>query len=360
MKNDYKKIMPVIRSHIDAMSTYKPPLDGRSSKDYLRLDFNERTIPLPQILIDSLNTYVKRNHLHLYPEYGDVAKLVADYAGVSEEQVIITNGSDQGIDIVYRTFVDHGDEVVVPVPTFAMQLHAAQLQDAHISSPGYSVEFGLTVDSVLEHVTERTKLVAICNPNSPTGYLMSVEEIEAIAEAAPHAVIFVDECYFEFSRSTVKDSITRFPNIVVSRTFSKTWGLAGLRLGYLIADERYIDGFLKVRGPYDMNRVAIEAVRVALKHKQYMESFVEEVMERAKPKLEEYLRGKRIPFWPSRANFLLVVPPDLQKLVGGLLAKDILTRPRGGHGIDNTLRISIGTVEQIDRLIAALDEVLAT
>ena len=350
------KNVPELRQHIQQMHPYKPPVEGRSQKQYLRLDFNERTIPLPDELLRVITDSISEKHLHCYPEYGDICDQIAKYAQVEAKQVLITNGSDQGIDVIFRTFVSPGDQVIIPAPTFAMLPHSAELQGAEIISPPFTLEQGFPLTEVLKMISPKTRLIAICNPNNPTGTAISVSEIEELAKAAPQAAILVDECYFEYAEITAKSSISRFPNIVITRTFSKTWGLSALRLGYIIADTDLIEQFLKVRGPYDVNRVAVIAASKALESPEYMKNYVKEVMSESKPMIEDYLRRKGVSFWPSQANFILTYPRDSLKLEASLRELGILTRPRRGPNINNTLRFNFGTLKQAKRLIDGLEQ----
>lgn len=336
------------------MSPYKPPIEGRSSYPYLLLDFNERTIPLPEVIIKKIVVWIQKNKLHKYPEYSDIAELIAGYAEVPSDRVMITNGSDQGIDIIFRAFTGKGDEAIIPTPTFTMHGHCANLQGCILIEPVYTRDKGYPLEGVLSAVSPRTKLIVICNPNSPTGTLLEVEGIRNIAAAAPDAVVLVDECYFEYAKVTARDLLSKHPNIIITRTFSKTWGLSSLRIGYIIAVPEVISELLKVRGPYDMNMVAIEALRAAFAHREYLDDYVKEVMEVSLPKFEAFLTEVQIPFWSTHSNFILIHPPHVAELEKRLQSKKILVRPRKGPGIDNTLRITIGTLDQMEAVIEVI------
>lgn len=352
-----------VRVHpfIQAMSAYKPPLEGRTSSSatpYLLLDFNERTVPLPSAVIEALARYVNANCLHRYPEYGTIATEISQYAGVSADSLMITNGSDQAIDIIFRAFTDSTSEAIIPAPTFAIHDHSAHLQGCKVIAPLYTREQGYPLAEVLGSITEATRLIVVCNPNNPTGTLVPAQDIARIAAAAPNAVVLVDECYFEFSKVTAKDYLQELPNIVITRTFSKTWGLASLRIGYVIAAPDIIDELLKIRGPYDVNRASIEVVRAALQHRSYVAEYALEVMEQSLPLFLQFLEKNRLRYWPPGGNFVLVEFSAAAAVEEGLRERGILVRPRKGPNIDGTLRISLGTREQTERLIAAIGEIL--
>ena len=349
----------MIRKAIREMSHYKPPLEGRSQSGFLLLDFNERTTPVSPKIKQALVDYLNQDRLHLYPEYGDFLCELSDYIGTDQGQVMITNGSDQGIDIIYRTVSEPGDEAIVPAPTFAMLVHSAEVNGLRLFRPAYTDDYQYPLNEVLSLITEKTKVIVVCNPNSPTGTLLEPENIVRLAKAAPHAAILVDECYYEYSQTTVRDYINACSNIFITRTFSKTWGLASLRLGYIISCAENIENLLKVRGPYDMNKLAIVAASAALDDSSFMDAYVKEVIDVSRPMLSAFLEKRGIRFWPSKSNFILLYPPNAEQMVKGLREQGILVRPQRGPKIEGTVRITIGTSEDTRRLIAALDSLLA-
>ena len=171
----------------------------------------------------------------------------------------------------------------------------------------------------------------------------------------PGAAILVDECYFEYAKETVCDHIEACPNIFITRTFSKTWGLASLRIGYLITAKSNVEELLKVRGPYDVNVPAVIALEAALGDPEFMRIYTEEVIQQARPFFEDYLSTKGIPYIPTRSNFILTFPDDAKRMEQHLRENGILVRPRSGPGIDGSLRFSIGTLADMERVVAVLD-----
>lgn len=348
----------MFRKNILKMSAYKPPIEGRSVEDYLLLDFNERVAPVAAHVKQALHNFIDSDKLQKYPEYGDFLKVLAEYVKVPEDQLMITNGSDQGIDLIFRAVAEPGAQAIIPAPSFAMFFQCAGLEDMEVISPFYTLSGGYPIKEVLSAVSAKTNLIVICTPNNPTGTTLSQSEILEIAKKAPQAAILVDECYFEYSGISVKDFVAEQENIFITRTFSKTWGLSSLRLGYLISAAKNIEQLLKIRGPYDMNLLSIVAARAALEQPEYVKSYVKEVMQESKPMLENYLRNKSITFWPSSANFLLLQVEDPLKVVEELKKEEILVRPRSGPNIENTVRITLGLKNDMRRLIQVLDRVL--
>ncbi|WP_018014801.1 pyridoxal phosphate-dependent aminotransferase [Teredinibacter turnerae] len=347
--------MSIFKEHINRMSAYKPPLDGRDPKQHLLLDFNERTLPVSAAVEEALVAYIRDGRLQMYPAYGDIAEQIARYARVEADQVMITNGSDQGIDLVIRASCREGDEAIIPGPSFAMYLQCAKVENLVIHQPQYTREKGYPLQEVLGLINEKTRLITVANPNNPSGTILPREEIVTLAKAAPEAVILVDECYFEYCSVTVADLVAQYPNIVITRTFSKTWGIPSLRLGYIISARENILPLLNVRGPYDINQLAIVAIRAALANLDGVESYVDEVMQQSKPRLETYLDSKGIEYWPSGGNFLWVFFADPVSTEARLQAAGILVRPKlDGEGRLG-LRITLGTLEQTEHLLAVLE-----
>lgn len=327
---------------------------------HLLLDFNERTEPCAQHVVDAIKSHLDKQSLQMYPAYGDLHAQIAAYAGVPSEQCMFLNGSDQGIDLVIRSCCSEGSEIIIPHPTFAMYEQAAKTEGLVIKNPYFTFEKGFPTEEVLATISPKTSLVVFSNPNNPTGTLISRETILTVAEKAPNVAMLVDECYFEFMdpATTVKDELARLPNIFLTRTFSKTWGMASLRLGYLLSAKENIDALTSVRGPYDINQLAVVALRAALKDSKYVFDFVNEVNKVAKPAFENYLRSRGVRFWPSSCNFMFCYFEHPTELESSLRDRNILVRPKKDAEGVLGLRVSIGNMKQTSQLIAALDEVL--
>lgn len=350
--------MSIFKPHLDKLSTYKPPLDGRDPERFALLDFNERTIPVSELIARDIAEWVMSGRLQMYPSYGNLEAQIAGDIGVADNSLMITNGSDQGIDLVFRACCREGAEVIVPGPSFPMYLQSASIENASIHEPVYTLEGGYPVDAVLALANENTRVIVVSNPNNPSGTGVSREQIVRLAEGVPAACILVDECYYEYCGLSVCDLVERFPNIVVTRTFSKTWGLPSLRIGYVVAAASNIETLLKVRGPYDVNQVAVVAVRSALKYRSTIDSYIDEVMRVSKPLLEGFLLDKNISFWPSVANFLWVFFEDAGAVELHLRRAGILVRPKADADGRMGLRITLGTQQQTQVLLDELGSCL--
>lgn len=351
----------MIKERIKKMGHYKPPLEGRAEKDYLLLDFNERTTPISPRVKDALKRFIDLDRLQVYPEYGDLEAKISQYAGVKSGEALVTNGGDQGIDVICRAHLDEGDKIIIPFPEFAMHYQSAGVQGAEILEPRYKEEGKLPLDEILELMDdEKVKLVIFSNPNNPTGIATPILDVEEILKKAKEKNIAVlhDEAYFEFSGLTAKDLIEKYDNLYIVRTFAKAFGLVSTRAGYLISKEENIQELLKIRGPYDVNMFAKTAILTSLENTQYMEDYVKEVMEKSKPKLEEFLKTKRISFYPSSANFLMLKMPNPEKVIEDLKYKGILVRPKKDLNGKDAIRVSLGTLKDTEKFIKVFDEII--
>lgn len=350
--------MATFKKHIHAMSAYKPPLDGRDPQSHLLFDFNERTLPVSQPVVDAIVDYVKSGRLQMYPAYGDIDALIADYCGVRAEQVMITNGSDQGIDLIIRASCSTGDEAIIPSPSFAMYHQCAKVENLKIIEPQYRLEEGFPLAGVLAAISPRTRIICLANPNNPSGTGIAREAIANILDAAPQATVLVDECYFEYSQATVCNWVDQYPNLVITRTFSKTWGIPSLRLGFVISCSDNIQALLNVRGPYDINQLAVVGVRAALENPEYTQAYVNEVMTISKPAFEQFLTRTHVPFWPSTANYIWCFPVNPDAINQALIENHILVRPKADGDGRMGLRITLGTLVQTQRTIGVMEAAL--
>lgn len=350
--------MSVFKPHIAAIGAYTPPLEGRDPARHQLLDFNERTLPIGAAVEQALVDYIRAGRLQAYPAYGAITAEVAAYAGVEPAQVLITNGSDQGIELAFRACLSPGDEVIIPAPSFPFYNQCAKVENATIIEPRYTRDGGYPTAAVLTAINSATRMICIANPNNPSGTVVPRADILAICKAAPEACVLVDECYFEYLGETVADCVAQFPNLLITRTFSKTFGIPSLRFGYVISCATNISALHNVRGPYDVNQLAVVAVRAALAAPADVQRYVREVMDESKPLLERFLTQHQVEFWPSGGNFIWAFFPEPERVYQSLLANKILTRPKADPDGRPGLRITLGTRAQTELLISVLSETL--
>ncbi|MEK7538319.1 MAG: histidinol-phosphate transaminase [Patescibacteria group bacterium] len=345
---------------IKDMTPYSPPLGGRLNFSGDLLDFNERVTTPSKKVTTALIAFFRKGKIQRYPEYADLQEKISKYAKVLANQVMITNGSDHGIDVIFRTFVGKNDTIVIPAPTFPMFMQYAQMIGCRVAKVPYEkIDFKFPAAEILQLLKNKNpKLIIICNPNNPTGSVISMKDIEVIVLKAPDSIFMIDEAYFEFSGISATSLLKKFPNIVIVRTFSKAFGLASLRIGYVIASEQHIEEMMKVRGPYAVNMAAHIAANAALDDIEDMKMYVQEVMTKAKPLLETFFKKNSIPFYKSGANFILFEPKNKQEVYEHFKKNDILVRPQRAPEIQDMLRVSIGTVKQMNRFIKVYSQLL--
>jgi histidinol-phosphate aminotransferase len=220
--------------------------------------------------------------------------------------------------------------------------------------------FTFPLEDVLSQINSRTRLIAVANPNNPTGTAVACDVLLQIAQAAPHAAVLVDEAYFEFHGETILNHTPRPANLFVARTFSKAYGLAGLRIGILAGVADQIAMVRRVASPYNVNAVALAVLPEALRDQEHVRNYVAEV-QRSRAMLEQELRTLGLHYWPSRANFVLVrVGPAHAEFVQALRARGILVRDRNTDpGCEGCVRLTVGSDEHTRTLIAALRDVVA-
>lgn len=351
--------MPTPRPAIIPLIPYHGPAGGRIESTDLLLDANECTQgPSASVLTALVGALNNPRTIRCYPEYGALAERLAGYAGLSPESVLPTNGSDQAIDLIFRCYAEQDDEVIIPAPSFATFFQSAQLQGCAIRSPLFSRQGGFPLAEIKASLTGRTRVIVICNPNNPTGTVVPLDAIQSIAQEAPEAIILVDECYVEFSGITAVPLLHEYPNVVITRTLSKTWALAGLRIGYVLAPPAIISELGKIRGPYDVNALAAIGACAALSDQEPMHNYAREVATISRPLFCAFLEKWGIPFWESGANFVLLHPPHPEEWEPFFAAAGIRLRPRSGPSIEGTLRITLGTRAETERLLAVAEKLL--
>lgn len=343
------------RQAVRDLKTYRPPLGNRQG---LRLDFNENTTGCSPRVLQRLRQ-IDYESLARYPEREPAEGVVAAHLGVAPAELMLTNGTDEAIHVVCETYLEAGDEVLIVVPTFAMfEIYAAATGAKVITLPA-AKDFQFPVEDVLRRITSRTRLITIANPNNPTGAFVLESDILRIARAAPDAAVLVDEAYYEFCGETLLGKWREQPNLFVSRTFSKAYGLAGLRIGVLTGTVEQMAMLRRASSPYNVNIAALTCIPEALADQEYISTYVEQSLQ-GRAELENRLRSCGIKYWPSRANFVLChLGESHSQFIAAMRAHGILVRDRSSDpGCAGCVRITVGAREHNDCMLAALDEVL--
>jgi histidinol-phosphate aminotransferase len=341
------------RNAIKNLHAYEPPLAGRTG---LRLDFNESTVGCSPLVLARLRS-LDAELLARYPERAPVEKEVAAFLKLDPEQVLLTNGVDEAIHLLCITYLDPGDEALIVVPTFTMYAIFAHLEAAAVDQVQAGDDFAFPLKAVLDKINARTKLIVVANPNNPTGSAVSGDTLVQIAQAAPHAALLVDEAYFEFHGETLIHRTAQIENLFVARTFSKAYGLAGLRIGILAAEPRQKAMVRRAASPYSVNAAALAVLPDALRDQKYVMDYVEQVKSN-RDKLQQELGKLGFRYWPSHANFVLArIGPSHAEFVRALRDRGILVRDRNSDpGCEGCVRFTVGTDAHTQTLITALRE----
>jgi histidinol-phosphate aminotransferase len=343
------------REAVLGMAPYSPPTGNRIAK--MRLDFNENTVGCSPRVIEFLREKLSAERLSVYPDYSRVKETLAAFFGVAPEELLLTNGTDEAIQVLVNTYVDDGDEVIVPRPSYAMYRFYAEVAGAALVEVPYEppdVEFPL--EALLAAITPRTRAVLIANPNNPTGTAIDLKAIERILSLAGHAVVLIDEAYFEFCGVTASGLLSLYPNLFVSRTFSKVYGMAAMRMGCLFSDRANVPYLHKAQSPYSVNMLAAMAAEAAVQDTEYVADYVAEALA-SRELLRAGLEKLGIRQARSSANFILGYFGDRAiEVRDALREKAILVRDRS-YEIPGGVRITVGTREQARRVLEELERI---
>jgi histidinol-phosphate aminotransferase len=341
------------RKVVASLAKYHPPLEGRAGK--LRLDFNENTIGCAPQVVRMLRRALSADGLSRYPEYEECRQKLAQYFGVSADEILLTNGVDDAIKLICDTFVDAGDVLLIPAPTFPMYQFFQSVAGGKTTLVRYNEDLRLPIEQVVAALTRPTRWVALANPNNPTGTLISKDDLKAILRAAPQTLVLVDEAYFDFCGETVLPWINKFPNLVVARTFSKAFGLAALRLGFLFANSELLAMMRRAHAVYPVNSLALVCALEAIQQEGYVHRYAQAVCA-SRAELCRALDALGVPYAPSAANFVLTrVGEKASAIARSLREQGILVRDWSYDPLlRRYLRITVGSRAQTRRLIEVL------
>ncbi|HXJ95954.1 MAG TPA: histidinol-phosphate transaminase [Terriglobia bacterium] len=354
MANHTTIATPRPREAVLRMAPYSPPTAGRAGK--LRLDFNENTVGCSPRVVEYLKEHLAASDLAVYPEYAETRNALAAFLGIAADELLLTNGTDEAIQVLMNTYVDDGDDVLLLRPSYAMYRFYAELAGASIREVDYRpLDLAFPLDELLQAIRPTTRAVLLANPNNPTGTGVSLRGIEQILDRASHAAVLVDEAYFDFSHVTAIGLVRERPNLFVSRTFSKVYGMAAMRCGCLVSQSENIEFLHKAQSPYSVNALAAIALRAAVRDTAYVDSYVKEVLA-ARELLYEGFRKLGIRYYPSEANFVLFCAGDRAVLLRDeLRTRGVLVRDRS-YEIAGCVRVTVGTREQVRRFLDELEE----
>lgn len=349
--------MSYFRTNIERMSGYTP---GEQPKDgiYIKLNTNENPYPPSSKVLNAIKDAANEN-LRLYPDpIATSARIkIAEVLGTKPERIMAGNGSDDLLSIIVRSFAGEGDKVVFPYPSYMLYKTLAELQDGVACAIDFTEDYSLPQDFIVQGA----KVTFIANPNSPSGTMISSQEISRIASGMD-GVLVIDEAYADFADDNCLSLVEQHNNILILRTLSKSYSLAGIRLGFCIAHESLIQGMMKVKDSYNVDRLSIAAVVAALDDQKSMKANVERIKE-TRRYLMGSLRDMGFFVYPSQTNFILaqcMKGISAHTLYQMLKTRKILVRYFNLRRLDDCLRITIGTREEIDILLKNLKELVET
>ena len=343
--------LPVRKAILDRR-TYEAPAEGRWGK--IRLDFNENTTGCSLAALAALRR-LSGKELAMYPEYQAPTKILARYFGVKPEELLLTNGGDDALRVFFDTFVEPSSHILICEPTFPMYRYYAEIAGARVEVLHYSKEMDFPLADVLKALRKKPRVFFLANPNNPTGTLVAKAAIEKILKAAPQTAVVLDEAYADFSGVTGVPWIRRHPNLFIAKTFSKAAGLAGLRLGAVIAQRESLTLVRRALPPFPVNAAALAAGIAAVRERQTIERYIRETK-----RLREWFGGeltqRHIRVFPSAGNFLLADFGGAGPAFFGQLARNgILIRERSKDLGPGFARITVGTKKELQALLRLLD-----
>ncbi len=341
------------RKAVERLKKYRPPLEGRGGK--LRLDFNENTVGCAPEVIRALRRTLSAEELSRYPEYQKCRETLAKYFDVASDEILLTNGTDDAIKLICDAFVDPGEVLLIPTPTFPVYQFFHQVSGGRVQGVPFDEDFHFPLDRLLAALTKRVRWMALANPNNPTGTQISKKDLAALLRAARNTLVLVDEAYFDFSGETVLPWIRKFQNLVVTRTFSKAFGLAALRFGCMFANAHLAENLHRAQNPFAVNSLAMACACEAIRHEGYVRRYANEVRAN-RAEFCRLLDALGIPYVPSAANFVLTrLGENASKIGSRLRAKGILVRDWSyAPHLKGYVRFTIGSTAQTRRLIREL------
>ncbi len=345
MNFDLEKL---VRENVKRLTPYSSARKEFSGAAQIFLDANENSFGSP--LEQNYNRYPD-------PLQTEIKEKIARRNTIKPTEIFVGNGSDEAIDLLFRIFCEPDvDEVIITPPTYGMYKVSADINAIRVKEIYLRTDFQLNIQEIRENVSERTKLVFLCSPNNPTGNSLRREAILKITESF-RGIVVVDEAYIHFSREkSLIDEIKKCPNLVVLQTFSKAWGLAGLRVGLAFANEEIIKLFNKVKPPYNVSQIAQEAVLRALENESEVEKTIAEIVAEREKLIEKLNAFEFVTkIHPTDANFVLLKTIDAEKIYKFLLDEKIVVRNRNNVEMcAGCLRITIGTPDENEMLISSL------
>ena len=337
-------------------------IDARPAQVPLKLDWNESTLPPSPRAVEAIEAYLRRaHHLNWYPLLNSpgLVGALSERHGLPAECFLVTNGSDDALHTICATYLNPNERVVYAAPTYQHFLVFAQQEGARLSPYVSADVFSPDPEGLISAISASpTRMCYLVSPNNPTGLVYSAEAVARILEACPETLLIVDEAYAEFSRESCLELLYQYSNLVITRTFSKAYGLAACRVGYVMANPAVVRDLQRVFNPKSVNALGQLAAEAALRDQGYLGWVVEQVEEGQRVAVEG-LSGLGLRVRPSRANFFLVEVPAPSAWVAGLAEEGVYVRNRSHlPGLAGCVRVTVGSPEQMRDFVARCARVM--
>ncbi len=334
---------------------------GFDPNSIIKLASNENSLGHSRNVASAIKAEI--NNINRYPDQQSLLRVIADHHKVGKDNLVLGNGSNDIIDLVARTYLNEKDESISSQYGFIIyQLVSTIASATNIVVP--AKDYGHDLAAMKAAINDKTKVIWIANPNNPTGTFIPYSEITEFLEGVPsHIIVVLDEAYYEYLDDKLQiqssELLNKYQNLIILRTFSKIYGIAGLRIGYCLASVEISNFLNAVRHPFNINSLALVAAEAALDDQEHVTRCREHNL-RARHQLESGLKAMNISLMPSYANFVTAKFENTDKVYLNLLQKGIITRQLKEYGLDNHLRISIGTEQEVNSILTTLDNILTS
>ncbi|QEK11911.1 histidinol-phosphate transaminase [Crassaminicella thermophila] len=350
-------MLSLVKKNIYSIKPY------RISKEYIhtKLDANENPYNLLDILKEKFIENIDNLNINRYPDTNsdELRELLAEYVDVKKENILCGNGSDEIIQVIINTFVDKDEYVITHSPTFSMYKIFTNIAGGKILEVLSNSSFQINVDEIIKEAKfKKAKVIFLCNPNNPTGTVISKEEIERVIRKT-EAIVVVDEAYYEFLGETVVDLVNVYDNLIVLRTLSKAFALAGARIGYGIASEKIMDVLYRVKPPYNLSTFSQEIGKLFIENVDLVKNYIQKIKEERLFLQKELKKIEYIEVFPTGSNFVLVRSEKAKRIVEEFKKEGLSIRDFTKEDLlRNCFRITVGTREESNRLLELFKKVV--
>jgi len=327
----------------------------------VKLNQNESPFDIPAGIKDRILKKMKKTRWNIYPDFipGELYEKIASFYGFSRENILIGNGSNEMIFTILAASLEKGKKVIIPAPTFAVYSLISSNLNADIKTVFLNEDFSFNTDNIIKECGSAGSVTILCSPNNPTGTALKRVDIEKIIKASGGTVV-VDEAYIHFGGETVIDLVDRYENLIVLRTFSKAFGLAGLRMGIMVSNKNLISELAKVKLPYNLNILTLITLDEMFDNIDFVDENIKKILAERDYLGAELAKIKSIKVIPTSANFFLVKTEDSSSLFSTLLEQGIRVRDVSSYPmLENHLRISVGSRNENQALIRSLKNIFS-